>query len=26
MPENPEGHQWSFAQHVRDVAPEDMHP
>ena len=24
--EDPEGHQWSFAQHVRDVAPEDMHP
>jgi uncharacterized glyoxalase superfamily protein PhnB len=23
---DPEGHQWSFAQHVRDVAPEDMHP
>jgi len=21
-----EGHEWSFAQHVRDVAPEDMHP
>ena len=26
MAEDPEGHQWSFAQHVRDVAPEDMHP
>jgi uncharacterized glyoxalase superfamily protein PhnB len=24
--EDPEGHQWNFAQHVRDVAPEDMHP
>jgi PhnB protein len=24
--EDPEGHQWSFAEHVRDVAPEDMHP
>jgi PhnB protein len=24
--EDPEGHNWSFAQHVRDVAPEDMHP
>jgi len=24
--EDPEGHQWSFATHVRDVAPEDMHP
>jgi PhnB protein len=24
--EDPQGHQWSFAQHVRDVAPEDMHP
>jgi PhnB protein len=22
--EDPEGHQWYFAQHVRDVAPEDM--
>ena len=22
--EDPEGHQWFFAQHVRDVAPEDM--
>jgi len=22
--EDPEGHQWSFAQHVRDVAPENM--
>lgn len=21
--EDPEGHRWSFAQHVRDVAPED---
>jgi uncharacterized glyoxalase superfamily protein PhnB len=20
------GHQWNFAQHVRDVAPEDMRP
>ena len=24
--EDPEGHQWSFAQHTKDVAPEDMHP
>ena len=24
--EDPEGHQWSFGQRVRDVAPEDMHP
>jgi uncharacterized glyoxalase superfamily protein PhnB len=24
--EDPEGHVWFFAQHVRDVAPEDMHP
>ncbi len=24
--EDPEGHQWSFAQHVRDVAPEDLRP
>jgi len=24
--EDPAGHQWSFAQHVRDVAPEDMRP
>jgi uncharacterized glyoxalase superfamily protein PhnB len=24
--EDPEGHQWTFTQHVRDVAPEDMHP
>jgi len=24
--EDPEGHQWNFAEHVRDVAPEDMHP
>ena len=24
--EDPEGHQWYFAQHVRDVAPEDMTP
>ena len=24
--EDPEGHQWSFGQHVRDVGPEDMHP
>jgi len=23
---DPEGHQWTFAQHVRDVPPEDMHP
>jgi PhnB protein len=22
--EDPEGHQWSFAQHVRDVGPEDI--
>ena len=24
--EDPEGHQWFFAQHLRDVAPEDMVP
>jgi uncharacterized glyoxalase superfamily protein PhnB len=24
--EDPEGHVWYFAQHVRDVAPEDMIP
>ena len=24
--EDPEGHQWYFAQHVRDVPPEEMHP
>ena len=24
--EDPEGHQWYFAEHVRDVAPEDMKP
>jgi PhnB protein len=24
--EDVEGHHWYFAQHVRDVAPEDMHP
>lgn len=24
--EDPEGHQWYFAQHVREVAPEDMKP
>jgi len=24
--EDPEGHRWSFGQHIRDVAPEDMHP
>jgi PhnB protein len=24
--EDPEGHQWTFCQHVRDVRPEDMHP
>ncbi len=24
--EDPEGHQWYFAQRVRDVAPEDMKP
>jgi PhnB protein len=23
---DPEGHHWSFAQHVRDIAPEDMKP
>ena len=23
--EDPEGHHWNFAQHIRDVAPEDMH-
>jgi PhnB protein len=24
--EDPEGHQWTFSQHVRDVSPEEMHP
>ena len=24
--EDPEGHRWTFAQHVKDVAPEDMRP
>jgi PhnB protein len=24
--EDPEGHQWFFAQHVRDVAPEELTP
>jgi PhnB protein len=24
--EDPEGHQWYFAQHLRDVAPEGMKP
>ena len=24
--EDPEGHQWYFAQHVRDVTPEEMAP
>ena len=24
--EDPEGHHWFFAQHVRDMAPEDMAP
>ena len=24
--DDPEGHRWYFAQHVRDVAPEDMKP
>jgi PhnB protein len=23
--EDPEGHHWSFSEHVRDVSPEDMH-
>jgi len=23
---DPEGHRWTFAQHVRDIAPEDMKP
>ncbi|HEY8156530.1 MAG TPA: VOC family protein [Myxococcota bacterium] len=23
---DPEGHQWYFAQHIRDVAPEDLKP
>jgi PhnB protein len=23
---DPEGHQWFFAEHIRDVAPEDIHP
>jgi uncharacterized glyoxalase superfamily protein PhnB len=24
--EDPEGHRWTFAQHVREIAPEDMKP
>ncbi len=24
--EDPEGHRWYFARHVRDVAPEDLRP
>jgi PhnB protein len=24
--EDPEGHTWNFGQHIRDVAPEEMHP
>ena len=24
--EDPEGHHWYFAQHIREVAPEDMPP
>lgn len=24
--EDPEGHQWSFHTHVRDIAPEDLKP
>lgn len=24
--QDPEGHQWFFATHIRDVAPEDMKP
>ena len=24
--EDPEGHMWYFATHIKDVAPEDMHP
>jgi len=24
--EDPEGHQWYFAQHVKDVAPEELKP
>jgi uncharacterized glyoxalase superfamily protein PhnB len=24
--EDLEGHRWAFAEHTRDVAPEDMHP
>ena len=24
--EDPEGHRWTFAQHTRNVAPEDMKP
>jgi hypothetical protein len=26
MAEDPQGQQWGFATHTRDVAPEDMHP
>lgn len=24
--EDPEGHRWYFAQHIRDVSPEEMNP
>ena len=24
--QDPQGHEWCFAQHVKDVAAEDMHP
>ena len=24
--EDPEGHRWTFAQHVKEVSPEDMKP
>ena len=24
--QDPEGHRWTFAEHVKDVAPEDMKP
>jgi uncharacterized glyoxalase superfamily protein PhnB len=24
--QDPEGHRWSFAEHVKDIAPEDMKP
>lgn len=26
LAEDPEGHNWSFAQHVRDISPEELQP